>query len=78
MCNNNTSISNPTSRESFEWDGTKITKFVGNETDVVIPEGTTEIGHRAFDGCQKLTIYAPAGSKAEEYAKEKNIPFQVK
>jgi len=45
---------------------------------VVIPEGVKEIGNRAFDDCQKLTIYAPAGSKAEEYAKEKNIPFQVK
>ncbi len=106
MCNNNTTIptialSNPTSRDSFEWDGTKITKFIGEETDVVIPDGTTvikgnafngcssltsvvipegvkEIGNRAFDDCQKLTIYAPAGSKAEEYAKEKNIPFQVK
>ena len=47
-------------------------------TSVVIPEGVKEIGNRAFDDCQKLTIYAPAGSKAEEYAKEKNIPFQVK
>jgi hypothetical protein len=26
-------------------------------------------------GCRKLTIYAPAGSYAEQYAKENNIPF---
>ena len=29
----------------------------------------------AFEGCPKLTIYAPAGSNAEQYAKENNIPF---
>lgn len=28
-----------------------------------------------FDGCRKLTIHAPAGSYAEQYAKECNIPF---
>ena len=151
MCTNNimipmTTRSNPTSRDSFEWDGTKITKFIGNETDVVIPDDTTEIGefvfyHResltsvvipkgvtkigrdafqdcssltsvvipesvteiedhafygcssltsvvipksvtkigwfSFDHCPNLTIYAPAGSTAEEYAKEYEIPFEV-
>jgi hypothetical protein len=29
----------------------------------------------AFMGCPKLTIYAPAGSYAETYAKDNNIPF---
>ena len=29
----------------------------------------------AFEGCPKLTIYAPAGSNAEQYAKVNNIPF---
>ena len=29
----------------------------------------------AFDGCPYLTIHAPAGSYAEQYAKEHNIPF---
>ena len=44
----------PTSRSSFEWDGTKIKKFIGKETEVVIPEGTTEIGWYAFEGCSSL------------------------
>ena len=29
----------------------------------------------AFYGCNQLTIHAPAGSYAEQYAKENNIPF---
>ena len=29
----------------------------------------------AFDDCPNLTIHAPAGSYAEQYAKEHNIPF---
>ena len=41
-------FSNPTSRDSFEWDGTVITKFIGEETDVVIPDGTTDILPLAF------------------------------
>lgn len=44
----------PTSRSSFEWDGTKIKKFIGKETEVVIPEGTTDIGWYAFEGCSSL------------------------
>ena len=28
-----------------------------------------------FDNCENLTIHAPAGSYAEEYAKKNNIPF---
>jgi hypothetical protein len=42
---------------------------------VIIPDGVTSIGDSAFTGCEKLTIHAPAGSYAEQYAKEKNIPF---
>ena len=44
-------------------------------TRVTIPASVTSIGNRAFDDCPKLTIYAPAGSFAEQYAKENNIPF---
>lgn len=36
----------------------------------------TEIDKRAFDGCPNLTIHAPAGSYAEQYAKKNNIPFE--
>ncbi len=30
-----------------------------------------------FEGCDNLTIYAPAGSYAESFANENNIPFQA-
>ena len=45
---------------------------------ITIPKGVTSIGDLAFIGCPKLsilTIHAPASSFAEQYAKEKNIPF---
>ena len=42
---------------------------------VTIPESVRRIGKRAFDNCPNLTIHAPAGSVAEKYAKEDNIPF---
>ncbi len=39
----------------------------------------SRVGHRigtdAFKDCHKLTIHAPAGSYAEQYAKENNIPY---
>lgn len=40
-----------------------------------IPSCTTEIGEGAFSRCSKLRIYAPAGSYAEQYAKENSIRF---
>ena len=46
-------------------------------TDIVIPASVTEIGTGAFRDCHKLTIHAPAGSYAEQYAKEHNIPFMA-
>ena len=69
-------------------------------TMILVPEGVTSVGDRAFVGCEKLlqihipatlvkieeyafwkcsnvTIHAPAGSYAETYAKENNIPFVV-
>jgi hypothetical protein len=33
------------------------------------------ISYGALDYCPNLTIHAPAGSYAEAYAKENNIPF---
>ena len=44
-------------------------------TSVTIPAGVTEISVSAFEKCKKLTIHAPAGSYAEQYAKKCNIPF---
>lgn len=42
---------------------------------VVIPASVTKIGRWSFDECPNLTMYGLAGSYAETYAKEHNIPF---
>ena len=47
----------------------------GNLATVTIPATVTSIGEFAFRDCPNLTIHAPAGSYAETYAKENNIPF---
>ena len=44
-------------------------------TTVMIPGSVTNIRERTFTFCPKVTIHAPAGSYAEQYAKENNIPF---
>ncbi len=54
-----------------------LEEYKGPGGDVTIPAGVTEIGSSAFDGCKKLTIHAPAGSAAERYAEEKDIPFEA-
>lgn len=44
-------------------------------SELSVPNSVTAIGNDAFSGCKNLTIHAPAGSYAEQYAKENNIPF---
>ena len=44
-------------------------------TSVTIPARVKKIGKSAFEKCKNLTIHAPAGSYAEEYAKKNNIRF---
>ena len=44
-------------------------------TEVYLGVNTVKIGDFAFNHCEALTIHAPAGSYAEQYAKEHNIPF---
>lgn len=44
-------------------------------TTVKIESSTTDIREYAFQGSKHVTIYAPAGSCAETYAKNFNIPF---
>ena len=45
-------------------------------TSVTIPASVTEIGWWAFHGCEHLTIHAPAGSYAQQYAQRNNIRFE--
>ncbi len=51
--------------------------FLGCMTmnNIVIPSSVVCIGASAFSGCENLIVHAPAGSYAEKYAKENNIPF---
>ncbi len=48
---------------------------------VIFPKGSIDINFAAFSSIgskdSKLTIYCYAGSDAEEYAKEKKIPYQL-
>ena len=43
---------------------------------VVIPQSVKEIEEAAFSNCGNMVIYGISGSYAEEYAKEKGIPFK--
>lgn len=46
-----------------------------NLTSVTIPASVTSIGLVAFYGCPNLTVYGNAGSEAERYCVENDIPF---
>ena len=50
-------------------------RYCGKLERITIPNSVTYIGWGSFYGCAVLTIHAPAGSYAETYAKENNIPF---
>lgn len=45
--------------------------------EISIPDTVKEIGQFAFRGCKKIKLRVHAGSYAETYAKENNIPFVV-
>jgi predicted kinase len=45
--------------------------------EVTVPVNTTEISDNAFEDCKRLTICGAAGSYAEQYAKDRNIPFKA-
>ena len=44
-------------------------------TELIIFGSKTKLGKEIYDMSTELTIHAPAGSYAETYAKENNIPF---
>ena len=48
-----------------------------NLSNVIIPESVTRIADNAFIDCPNLTIFGYADSKAERFAKDKNIPFKL-
>ena len=71
-CQNLTSIAIPDSVTSIGyhafWDCSSL-------ASITIPDSVTSIDDWAFAGIKNLTIHAPAGSYAEQYAKENNINF---
>ena len=46
-------------------------------TNITIPDSVTDISSLAFNGCPDLVISGYSGSKAQEYATQKNIPFLI-
>lgn len=64
----------PTGLESVDY------RAFGNCTalkQVIMPDTVTYINDFTFEKCDLLSIHAPAGSNAEQYAKEHDIPFVV-
>ena len=46
----------------FHMDNSTLVKYEGDDTDVVIPDGVTSIGDRAFSECTRLTsVIIPEG-----------------
>lgn len=45
---------------------------------IEIPACILEIGDNAFYGCNRLTIYTPAGSYAETYAKKNGLKYKTR
>lgn len=48
-----------------------------NLKSVTIPDSVREIGDNAFFGCDDLVIRTPAGSYAEQWAKENGVPVET-
>lgn len=48
-----------------------------NLSEVIIPESVNSIDDGAFNNCPNLTLKVKAGSYAEKYAKQNNIPYTI-
>ncbi|MCR5164645.1 MAG: leucine-rich repeat domain-containing protein, partial [Thermoguttaceae bacterium] len=58
------SVPTPTSRDSFRWEGRQIDRFIGEETEVVIPEGAEVITFRMFSDAPRVkSVVIPDGVK---------------
>lgn len=69
------SLNNVVIHESVKQIGKEAFADIGNSTCAYLPKSIASIGAGNFQDYVKPTIYAPAGSYAEWYAKENNIPF---
>ena len=70
-----TSLRNVSIPPSVEIIGSCAFKGCVNLTKITIPASVTEFRDKIFQDCDNVTIYCEAGSAAEQYAKENDIPF---
>ncbi len=61
--------------DSMEFIGDWAFAFCSKFNWIRIPAGMKKISHFAFFFCRSLTVYGPAGSFAEQFAKENNWRF---
>ena len=71
-CDSLTSVDIPDSVTSI---GDRAFAWCSSLESISIPGCVIDIGENAFFGCANLTIYGYAGSYAETYAAENDIPF---
>lgn len=71
-CSSLTNVSIPDSVTSI---GHYAFKYCEALTNISIPASVTSFGHFVFAFCQRLTLRVPAGSYAQQYAIENNIPY---
>lgn len=55
--------------------GERVFSYCGRLKNVSIPKSVTHIGRNVFEGCKNVTICCVKGSRAERYAKSKNIKY---
>lgn len=57
--------------------GSRAFDYCPGLTDVTIPDSVTSIGEFAFFDCPNVKVYGKAGSAAEQYCRENELPFVV-
>ena len=72
-----TGLTTVTIPESVTFIGSSVFTGCTGLTSVTIPKSVTYIGSRIFISCSSLTIHGVAGSEAERYAAENEIPFEA-